>query len=469
VDNARVQNDLNAFNKEFREAHKDNNQAKVERLQKMQPQILVLQNKMMWSQMKPMIFTMFVAILIWRWLFTFMHEDAVWLGEGGPAISVIWGPVWPLNSTADWCIVPSPAWLLIYIILSVSTGQVLQRGLKVMEFRGELDRLAKKRDGEMQDRLSEVRSSIDAAKDIGVPATPLQKELTGVERAVKKGDLARARRLLEGLRERIEDLSNAQVRAMKEVEVATTVMETARKKGASVESARSSLQKANAMLKKGDPTSAIAYAKEAKTSAKESRETLEDISRELGEVGVLVIDRKEAAFDPVRDELALAKQALAQGDYRRAREFCSLARELAERMSSGMERCRKGLNDATSLTERALKAGISVPDGGESLQRAREHFDNGDFLKAQEALDRIRTDLGAKLKDQEEYLKELSGAELVLAKAGSVVDVSAQTRALQEAKARAARGEFGAARDIALSIQQTADAAHKQAVRKARR
>jgi uncharacterized membrane protein (DUF106 family) len=284
VETARTQQSVTAFNKELREAQRDNNQSKFERLQKMQPQIMAMQSKLMWGQLKPMVFTMFIAILIWRWLYAFMDEEAV-----QTAISMPWGAYWPLNARADWCMIPSPAWLLIYMLLSVSVGQILMRGLKVLEFKSEVKAMAKERRNTMGERVKGVKSAISAAGDIGVSTATLQRDLKGVMRAVDEEDFVKSARLLDTLEDRVEDLSTSQVRAMKEIEVATAVTETTRARGANVSGASAALRKANAMSRKGDPTATIAFAREAKTLARQSRETYEEISVELGEVGVLVI------------------------------------------------------------------------------------------------------------------------------------------------------------------------------------
>ena len=60
-------------------------------------------------------------------------------------------------------------------------------------------------------------------------------------------------------------------------------------------------------------------------------------------------------------------------------------------------------------------------------------------------------------------------AELVLSKAGSLVDVSSQQARLDKARDLAGVGKYGQARDIALEVQKEADAMHKKAVRKDRR
>ena len=59
---AEIQTKMGAYNKEMGEARQSGNEAKMKKLFAMQPQIMLLQTEMMSNQMKPMAFTMIIAI-----------------------------------------------------------------------------------------------------------------------------------------------------------------------------------------------------------------------------------------------------------------------------------------------------------------------------------------------------------------------------------------------------------------------
>ena len=61
---AEIQSKMGAYNKEMGEARQNGNEAKMKKLFAMQPEIMMLQSEMMSNQMKPMAFTMLIAIPI---------------------------------------------------------------------------------------------------------------------------------------------------------------------------------------------------------------------------------------------------------------------------------------------------------------------------------------------------------------------------------------------------------------------
>ncbi|MFW3146206.1 MAG: DUF106 domain-containing protein [Thermoplasmatota archaeon] len=138
LDLAKKQRIMNEYNKEVREATKAGNQSRVEKLQKENQDIMGMQSAMMMQQMKASVLSMVIAILIFRWLYTFL--DAV----PQATASVPWDMEWPLMGSAfgqvcsTICMNPAgggmPYWIFLYIAISVPIGQALMRGLKYFEF-----------------------------------------------------------------------------------------------------------------------------------------------------------------------------------------------------------------------------------------------------------------------------------------------------------------------------------------------
>ena len=123
---AETQNKMNAYNKEMSEARKSGNEARMRKLTAMQPQVMVLQSEMMSNQMRPMMFTMMIAIPIIMWLRIFVE------GMDHPVLSLPWEGNYDLNDNL-WFL---PHWILVYSALSLPFGQILMRGLKLMSLSG---------------------------------------------------------------------------------------------------------------------------------------------------------------------------------------------------------------------------------------------------------------------------------------------------------------------------------------------
>ena len=123
---AEIQSKMGAYNKEMGEARQSGNEAKMKKLVAMQPEIMMLQSEMMSNQMKPMAFTMIIAIPIIMWLRTFVH---------GMDLQVMSLP-WESNYSLDENLWILPHWILVYSGLSLPFGQVIMRVLKIFSNSG---------------------------------------------------------------------------------------------------------------------------------------------------------------------------------------------------------------------------------------------------------------------------------------------------------------------------------------------
>ncbi len=138
VDLAKKQKLMGDFNKQLRALQKSGDKAKVEKLQSENQDIMGMQSSMMMQQMKSSVLSMVLAILIFRWLYTFIWSvpqptatvpwDMNYLLTGA-ALGEICGPI---------CMNPAgggiPYWILLYIPMTIPLGQGLVRGLKYFKF-----------------------------------------------------------------------------------------------------------------------------------------------------------------------------------------------------------------------------------------------------------------------------------------------------------------------------------------------
>ena len=97
----------------------------------MQPQVMVLQSEMMSNQMRPMMFTMMIAIPIIMWLRLFVED------MDHPVLSLPWEGNYDLNDDL-WFL---PHWILVYSALSLPFGQILMRGLKMASLVGKSEEM----------------------------------------------------------------------------------------------------------------------------------------------------------------------------------------------------------------------------------------------------------------------------------------------------------------------------------------
>ena len=104
---AELQNKMAAYNKEMGEARRTGNEARMRKLMAMQPQVMLLQSELMSNQMRPMMFTMMIALPIIMWLRIFVNEMNL------TTMSLPWEPNYSLTDDL-WFL---PHWILVYSCL----------------------------------------------------------------------------------------------------------------------------------------------------------------------------------------------------------------------------------------------------------------------------------------------------------------------------------------------------------------
>ena len=119
---AELQSKMSAYNKEMGDARKTGNEARMRKLMAIQPQVMILQGELMSNQMKPMMFTMLIAIPIIMWLRIFVDNMDL------KTLSLPWEPNYSLLDKL-WFL---PHWILVYSALSLPFGQILMRVLKLI-------------------------------------------------------------------------------------------------------------------------------------------------------------------------------------------------------------------------------------------------------------------------------------------------------------------------------------------------
>ncbi len=129
---ARTQKIMRAWQKERMDAMRKGNTARIAKLMEAQKSFQKDQMDMMFSPYKSMALTLFMFVIIFTWLRTFVDQTLGLLGNQW--IAVPWASDVFLPST----IVFLPAWILLYSGLAIPIGQIVTRVLKYVRFRRRL-------------------------------------------------------------------------------------------------------------------------------------------------------------------------------------------------------------------------------------------------------------------------------------------------------------------------------------------
>ncbi len=133
VEMAENQKISSKFRKELMEAKRANKQSKVKKMEKRQDEISKMSMKSFKPQLKSMAITMIVVITIFGWLWQFT----------GDLPNKSFSVPWALNATltdplAEWCFIPFPQWIGVYMLISLPLTQVLMVLLKTYDFKKRL-------------------------------------------------------------------------------------------------------------------------------------------------------------------------------------------------------------------------------------------------------------------------------------------------------------------------------------------
>ncbi|MFO7619003.1 MAG: EMC3/TMCO1 family protein [Thermoplasmata archaeon] len=129
VDTAEKQHKMKDFNKTLRDAQMARNDAEVKRLREKQLEMSKDQMTSTFDQMKPMMFTMIFLIGTFAFIGTFIGDIP------GATLSVPWSSNVDMKaslSTSTCCAFSN--WMLLYMLVSMSVAQVIQRVFKYYSF-----------------------------------------------------------------------------------------------------------------------------------------------------------------------------------------------------------------------------------------------------------------------------------------------------------------------------------------------
>ncbi|MBO6084567.1 MAG: DUF106 domain-containing protein [Candidatus Methanomethylophilaceae archaeon] len=141
IEQARSQQIMSAFNKELRQARIENNSFKIKKLTEMQPTMMAKNMETSNKMMKAMPFTMIVIIPLFLWVRYFV--DVTVREAGNLAFSVPWAELGLMDNI--WFM---PAWILVYTMVSIPFGQLVNRLIRTYKFRKHLNEIEAKEGAE---------------------------------------------------------------------------------------------------------------------------------------------------------------------------------------------------------------------------------------------------------------------------------------------------------------------------------
>jgi len=125
-----VQKRMKVFQKDYREAQLSKDEKKLKKLEKKKDQMMQEQLEMSRQQFKPMAYIMLLTVPIFFWLMYRLpaFDPATFVATLDTAVAM---PFLGINALSDMALGPVPAWILWYMICSLTLSQVIRKALNI--------------------------------------------------------------------------------------------------------------------------------------------------------------------------------------------------------------------------------------------------------------------------------------------------------------------------------------------------
>lgn len=118
-----VQERMKVFQKEFREAQLSGDDKKIKKLESKRDKVMKEQLEMSQNQFKPMAYILIISVPIFFWLLFRLNNYPESIG--------ITMPFFGQHMLTDLILGPVPAWILWYMICSLTLSQVVRKALNI--------------------------------------------------------------------------------------------------------------------------------------------------------------------------------------------------------------------------------------------------------------------------------------------------------------------------------------------------
>jgi len=452
---AEIQAKFKGFNKKMGELRKSGNFEKVQRLsQKHRPELMQMHAELQGYQMKPMVFTMVVAIPIFMWLHSFIEG----IPDGGRSVSLPWEPKWWLDNRFV-----LPYWVALYSLLTIPIGQTYQRILKYVSFQKRLSLEEGTRHIRANQQFDVCTLAIEKLEEDKITYNEGKRKLKKAEELMAEKKHLDALELCEEVIAGIETVKKEHFEAQTELDVAREMMK--REAHLDLGGAKKHLGEGERDFERGEYASALFYAKKAKRIIRELADMQSEKDKLLREIRDEV-DKTTAEFPAI--DMAKVEKVIEEAEKSKSRDVVSENLQQARRE---IKKAKQYLLDASKLKdniEKALKKSqemnIYHSDEAEHSQELEFHFREKDFHTFLKKGEKLLSTLNIKIEKKEAVLSDISHAELLIKNAMSFGgDVTKANEFLAEAKEAQGEGDDGKAGKLIKKAIREAEKAKEDA------
>jgi uncharacterized membrane protein (DUF106 family)/HEPN domain-containing protein len=420
---AKNQKLMSSYQKEVKKAQKDNNQARLKKLQDMNPEILKLQQKQMMMQMKPMVVTMFVAIILFRWLYFFMGKLA------HDSVSLPWQETFYLQSRAftelfEICCFWGgrsaggiPYWIGIYILVSIPIGQVLMRSLKLWDFSRDLKKIHTTRVEDVKKRMESAHKMVNEASRKGLDVGKFKASLQQAKSSTQKEEYGKANEFIDKVESGVQETLELHERTSDAIEEVRGQYKDISKKRMKSSKVEDLISKAKDKLKDHNFDAAIGLVKVAEEEIKKVKKEHGSAQGIIDSIKSFLYDYKECDDNTCEKLLREMEDDFKHSRFDDVSHKAKIVKKEAKRLEKEYKETRKIIDLATKKVREASEKDLKVHKAERELESALREFDKRKYetaqYHAQSALDKAIT----KIDETKVAQEELSLAKLVISNA----------------------------------------------------
>ncbi len=456
---AEVQKYMGAFNKEVRKAMKENKQGRVKQLNKMQPEVMKLQNSLMMTQMKQMVVTMLVAISIFTWIWQGFIPDLK-----RAAVSVPWYANVPLFDNPYLL----PNWILLYSMFSIVISQIATRIFKVTSFKRTLEKEEAREVKQSLEVISRLESKLKEMEKKGMNANKFRKRLREEKELLESGDKLSAYIMAGEIEHEIDKEYNRHKEAKDMYKDSRKKLKIAKRMNYATNQARNLYGDAKKAFEKGDYHG-------ARRMFSGFMETLDLHRKDMEEIQVDIMELEEEMEEMVSSEqahryLERAKKSLEEKEYEEARNAVKRAKQVMGKARRKFKQVKKGHDQLEDAMDDARRLGLDIGDLERNYEIIESLYSEGSYDGLVSRVERLRKELESRVENYKKAQEEVSFAKLVVANAKDYgVDTSDYESKVASAEELMLNKQYDKAYEIAVTVKKQAEDAKTRAKRKEKR
>ena len=466
VQMAKNQKEMKAINKALKEAKMGGDVEKERKITKYQQNMMIIQQQMMFTNMKMMVYTMLIAIAIFTWIWAdFLERLDV------QTISTPWNPTMQMMDRIKVCFIPFPKWILIYMLVSFPLGMVIQHSLKRYTFSKRLRVAQENERRETKILLEELHKSLgDLDGEVSFSLNTINEKLKKARDSYAKDEFEQAIEFARLGRGELEETRKAFYRTRRRIEDIEKSVEMAKKDGMNVDEMERKVEKAGNSLTSGLFKDALGRVHEVNNALKAEKKYFKKTLKEAKEIKSRLYDVRKISPDSFDENHELMEKNIKKGDYKGAMKKAREIRREVKGLLAVDKDYGKVKKKLKKLLTKAKSLDMKVNEELKEYKNCERSYETRDLNSAKKKVGDIYKELKKRVGQKERIQEAFSHTKLVLANARDCgVDISGPGSRYKEARTVFRSGDTDRALELLAQSVQEAERLKKQITRKRKR